>query len=178
MERLHAAVEKSGARMVHLTPPIYDEERGHQAGYAAVLDRYAAWLLAQRARGWQVIDVHAALQRATDAARKSDPGFTFNKDGIHPDRAGHWIMARAVLRGLGADNLDAYANAGAMAASHPQGEAIAALIAQRQSLVKLAWLSAVGHTRPGIKPGLPLPEAKVKAEAVDAQIAALLKPAP
>jgi lysophospholipase L1-like esterase len=178
IERLHAAVEKSGARIVHLTPPIYDEARGHKVGYAAVLDQYSAWLLAQRTRGWQVIDVHAALQRATDARRKADPAFTFNKDGVHPDTAGHWVMAQAVLAGLGADTVAAYDSAKAMAAARPRGEEIAALVAQRQGIVKLAWLSAVGHTRPGIKPGLPLPEAKVKADALDAQIAALLKAAP
>jgi hypothetical protein len=65
-----------------------------------------------------------------------------------------------------------------MAMARPRGEEIAALVAQRQGIVKFAWLSAVGHTRPGIKPGLPLPEAKAKTDALDAQIAALLKPAP
>jgi lysophospholipase L1-like esterase len=177
-ERLHATVEKSGARIIHLTPPIYDEARGHKAGYATVLDRYSAWLLAQRQRGWQVLDVHAALQQATEQHRQTDAAFTFNKDGVHPDQAGHWVMARAVLQGLGADSLNAYADARAMAMARPRGEEIAALVAQRQGIVKFAWLSAVGHTRPGIKPGLPLPEAKAKTDALDAQIAALLKPAP
>lgn len=178
IERLHATVEKSGARIIHLTPPIYDEARGRKEGYAAVLDRYSDWLLEQRAQGWQVIDIHAALQRATDARRKADPNFTFNKDGVHPDQAGHWVMAQAVLAGLGADTIGGHDSSRAMAASQPRGEEIAALVAQRQSIVKLAWLSAVGHTRPGIKPGLPLPEAKVKTDALDAQIAALLKAAP
>lgn len=178
IERLHTAVEKSGAQIIHLTPPTYDEARGHKLGYAAVLDRYSAWLLEQRARGWQVIDVHAAMQAATDARRRADPAFTFSKDGVHPDAAGHWVMAQAVLAGLGADSVWGYESARTMAADRPRGEEIAALVAQRQGLVKLAWLSAIGHTRPGIKPGLPLPEAKIQADALDARIAALLKPAP
>ena len=34
------------------------------AGYNDVLARYSAWLLAQRAAGWTVIDVHGAMTAA------------------------------------------------------------------------------------------------------------------
>jgi lysophospholipase L1-like esterase len=38
---LHDEVVKTGARLIHLTPPYYDEVRGKSVGYAAVLDRYS-----------------------------------------------------------------------------------------------------------------------------------------
>ena len=66
IERLHAAVEQAGARIVHLTPPVYDarpDVRGPagQADYDAVLAAYSAWLLSKRADGWLVIDVHGPM---------------------------------------------------------------------------------------------------------------------
>ncbi len=41
---LHEQVVKSGARIIHVTPPDYDELKGKQTGYAAVLDKYATCL--------------------------------------------------------------------------------------------------------------------------------------
>ena len=48
------------------------------------------------------------------------------------------------------------------------------LTADRQAIMKDAWLTATGHKRP-MKAGLPLDEAKVKAAEIDAQIKALLR---
>jgi hypothetical protein len=58
-------------------------------------------------------------------------------------------------------------------ASYPNGEAILKLVTERQNLMKDAWLTATGHTRPEMKTGLPLPEAKSKASAIGKQINAL-----
>lgn len=172
---LHREVVATGATIVHLTPPIYDEVRGGKPGYAATLDHYSDWLLGQRtAARWTVVDVHAAMQRAIADARRRAPDFTFSKDGVHPDSAGHWIMARAVLESLGARDV-AGADRAAMLEAHPHGREIYALVEQRQAFMKLAWLTATGHTRPGVKPGLPLAEAQTKAAEIARQIAALQK---
>ena len=63
IERLHDAVEQAGAAIIHLTPPVYDQrpDKPGPAGavdYDAVLATYSEWLLAKRADGWLVIDVH------------------------------------------------------------------------------------------------------------------------
>ncbi|MEZ0542629.1 hypothetical protein [Fibrella arboris] len=41
--------------------------------------------------------------------------------------------------------------------------------------MKDAWLTALGHKRPGMKPGLPLDEAKRKAADIDRQSKAMLR---
>ena len=106
MEKLHAEVEKAGARIIHLTPPVYDGRPGenHPAGdadYDAVLDEYSKWLLSRRADGWTVIDVHGPMRALLDAKRKDDPTYTFLPDAVHPDEAGQWAIARAILAALG-----------------------------------------------------------------------------
>ena len=47
------------------------------------------------------------------------------------------------------------------------------LISRRQSLLHDAWLSEVGHQRPGVKPGLPIEQAKTEAADLEKRIDAL-----
>ena len=79
--RLRAAAEKHGAKIIHLTPPVFDPgpAQARAASYDAVLERYAAWLLAQRAAaGWQVIDLHGPMAAALDLRqRPEDPAIRF-----------------------------------------------------------------------------------------------------
>lgn len=174
--RLRAAVSAAGAKIIHLTPPVFDELHGRHPGYAAVLDRYADWLLEQRERaGWSAIDLHRPMEAAIEAGRRSDPKFTFARDSVHPDERGHVVMARALLEGLGARDVEGAADAAALLSVHPRGKEILALVRDRQTLMKLAWLTATGHKRPGVKPGLPLEEAQAKAAALDERIAALIR---
>ena len=67
MEKLHDAVEQTGAKIIHLTPPVYDQrpDKEGPAGkvdYDAVLDAYSNWLLSKRADGWIVIDIHGPMR--------------------------------------------------------------------------------------------------------------------
>src|SRR5205807_8874522 len=48
MEWLHAQVKKAGAAIIHVTPPTFDELKGGDPGYSAVLGKYSEWLLRQR----------------------------------------------------------------------------------------------------------------------------------
>ena len=43
---VHNKVAQTGARIIHLTPPYYDELKGKNRGYEATLDKYADWVLA------------------------------------------------------------------------------------------------------------------------------------
>ena len=162
MERLHAAVEKSGAKIVHLTPPIYGGPPGKPgpAGavdYDAVLTAYSAWLVSKRADGWLVIDVHGPMQAALAARRAAEPAFTFAPDAVHPDNAGHWAICRAVLAGLGAGGPLATADApDALAPFMPE-------VTTRLKLLRDAYLAAAGHQRPGIATGLSVAEAEARA---------------
>ncbi|PYJ01033.1 MAG: G-D-S-L family lipolytic protein, partial [Verrucomicrobia bacterium] len=61
--RLRERVTAAGAKMVHVTPPVFDEAKGKGPGYGNTLDRYSEWLLGQRAAGWYVADVHEPMKR-------------------------------------------------------------------------------------------------------------------
>lgn len=176
IERLRAAVQASGARIIHVTPPVFDEVHGKNPGYAAVLQTYAAWLVRQRAAGWQVIDLNGAMTRALAERRRNEPKFTFSPDSVHPGKEGHWLMAQTILSGLGVRDLEKLPHVEALAATHPRGQQVLERVAARQEMLKLAWLTATGHTRPGVKPGLPLAEAETKAAAIQREIDALLGP--
>ncbi len=184
MERLHAAVVATGAAIIHVTPPVFDPvpiaakvlPAGRAAypqpfeGYDGVLERYAEWLLAQRAQGWDVIDVHGLMAATLGRMRQKDPKFSFSKDGVHPDALGHAVMARAILT---AWNLRPDEGELLTRLSTPPESERLRLIRERRKLLENAWLTATGHTRPGVTAGLPLAEAEAKAAELTARIRAL-----
>ena len=181
IEWLHEEVEKTGVKIVHLTPPIFDELRGKTAGYAAVLDRYSDWLLSLRkTRKWEIIDIHYPMKTYLDAHRKIDEqfglsGFALAEDGVHPGEVGHWIMAKQVLLYLGEKQVAKAGTPKNALPDHPSSEAVFKLVQQRQALMKDAWLTATKHKRPEMKVGLPLEEAQKKAAEIEQEIRALLK---
>ncbi len=71
MQRLHDTVEKTGAKIIHLTPPVYDKKPGKpgEFNYDDVLAEYSKWLVSKRADGWIVIDVHGRMKEIIAAAR-------------------------------------------------------------------------------------------------------------
>lgn len=172
IEKLHAAVETAGGKIIHLTPPVYDAlpNQGHlspeAAGYDAVLTKYSEWLLEQRARGWKVIDVHSAMTRALAEKRKSDPGFFFAKDGVHPNAEGQHVISAALLEGLGCDPA---------IPTTPQYAALQKLVHSRERVLSDAWLTECGHLRPGVAKGLPVAEAQARADELRPQIVAAAK---
>ncbi|QMU30386.1 SGNH/GDSL hydrolase family protein [Adhaeribacter radiodurans] len=177
---LHNEVVKTGARIIHLTPPDYDEQRGKSLGYAAVLDRYSDWLLSQRSSKWEVIDIHYPMQKYLRAHLVVDAtfnlsGFALALDGIHPGETGHWIIAREVLSYLGFKEV---ANSPGIIESLlqlPDATQYVKVVTERQNLMRDAWLIETKHKRPGLPVGLPLNEAKSKSEELRQQIQSLLQ---
>ena len=153
---LHDQVVNAGASIIHVTPPVFDEIKGGHPGYAAVLDHYSEWLLAQRTNGWDVVDLHFPMKNYLAARRATNSAFAFSADGVHPDAVGHWIMAQAILAHLGAAEAATAPDATALLANFPNGGDILHREQQNQAVWKDAWLTAVGHKRPGMKHGLPL----------------------
>jgi hypothetical protein len=164
-ERLHAAAEKAGAAIIHLTPPVYGGPPGTKgpAGdtdYDAVLTAYAEWLLSKRADGWLVIDVHGPMKQALEARRADDSSFAFAKDWVHPGDEGHLAIARAVIAGLGDE-------ASATAADLPDRLApFLPEVTKRMEILRDAYVAAAGHLRPGMKRGLPITEAEATARLI------------
>ncbi|GAB3997334.1 hypothetical protein GCM10028807_42250 [Spirosoma daeguense] len=178
---LHDEIVKTGAPIIHITPPDFDEVRGGKIGYAAVLDRYADWLLAQeKAQQWQVLDIHYPMKKLLKAHRKVDATFAINgfalaEDGVHPGEVGHWVIARSILAGLGEKDVAKAPDLKASLPTSPTTIQLIKLIAERQNLMKDAWLTATGHKRPGMNTGLPLQEAQKKAAEIETQIRTLVK---
>jgi lysophospholipase L1-like esterase len=153
--KLHDAAVKAGARIVHVTPPMYDAKNAaeHTADYNGVLGKYSEWLLAKRAEGWEVADLHGPMTAEFDRRRASDPGFAFAADGVHPDDAGHWFIARQLIAYCG-DAKAASAIAPEDALDH-KAEAIP-LLHDRMVLMRDAWLTATGHNHPMVPAGMKL----------------------
>ena len=188
IRRLRERAGAAGAKVIHVTPPPFDplplkgrtspagltEYRSPYVGYNEVLDRYAEWLLAQRAQGWEVVDAHGPMNRYLAERRRSDPNFVLARDGVHANAQGHWLIAREILRYLGApDEIVSSDSPDALVNSCPRGAEVLKLVQQRQRLLKDAWLTHVGHLRPGMNKGKLLPEAERDAEELESKIRAL-----
>ena len=171
VQRLRDKCFAAGAKIVHVTPPTFDEGKGGHPGYSNTLDRYADWLLSKRADGWDVVDLHGPMNRYLAEQRRKDPNFFLAGDGVHCGDIGHWIFAKQILQHLGAKDLAAADDVKGMIEAFSNGGALLKLIEQRQRMMKDTWLTVIGHKRPGMNQGLPLAEAK--AEALNAQIRAL-----
>jgi lysophospholipase L1-like esterase/pimeloyl-ACP methyl ester carboxylesterase len=100
MTLLVKKVTASGAKMLVLTPPMFDAvalKADPKGGYDEVLAAYSQWLLDQRKHGWNVADIHGPMTHFLASRRKTEPGFILAGDGIHAGPVGHWLMARPVL---------------------------------------------------------------------------------
>lgn len=173
MNWMHQAIENSGAELIHVTPPVYDERKG--AAYANVLDIYSDWLTSNRyTQDWKVIDLHWPMRKAFEDQRSLNPEFAFAKDGIHPDESGHFLMAKTILLGLG-EKVNEAESIQELLAPFTNGMQVFKLIEQRQEILKLAWLGATGHQRPGIPEGLSLEEASKKVGEIDREILSILE---
>ena len=173
---LHEEVEQTGARLIHLTPPDYDEARGKSIGYTNVLDIYSGWLLSKKKSSkWEVIDIHTPMKKYLLHHRKVDSTFALASDGVHPGEAGHWIIAKQILQHLGFKKVAKSTGILASLQQIPDAAALVKLVANRQNMLRDAWLTATKHIRPGLPVGLPLKEAESKANEALQEIEALIQ---
>lgn len=166
---LHEQLTAAHIPVIHITPPIFDERKG--AAYANVLDIYSDWLISNRyTNNWQVIDVHGAMKQSIANRRMIDSSFAFAADGVHPDTSGHWIIARAILGGLGETKLQTTERFVDAIATFPNAALIRALIEEKHMLLKDAWLTHTKHTRPEMPVGLPLAQALERQAAINKKL--------
>jgi lysophospholipase L1-like esterase len=194
LRSLRAKAAATGAKVLHVTPPVFDpvpikaktlpaglpEYRQPFEGYDEVLDRYSEWLLAQRTNGWDVVDVHGPMKRFLADQRTRDPNFRLAGDGVHVDDTGHRLITRQILLHWGVPPLEVAEaeSVEKVLAGHPHGLEVLKLVQRKQRLLKDAWLTATGHKRPGMKRGLPLEEADKQAAELEAEIRKRLTPTP
>ena len=179
--RLRETALRAGAkRVVFCTAPVYDPVKPVAPGqnpHERNLVAYRDWLLSKRAEGWDVVDIHGPMRRDLDEARQTNPAFRLQPDGVHPDRAGHWVMAREILaQFFGADP-------GGISSSpeffEKNGIAIRELACRRREILFSSLMTQIGHTRPHVPggPGAPRgpsPEvAKVQADEISRSLDSL-----
>lgn len=178
MKQLVDKVHAAGAKAVLITPPPFDplplrSQKGKllpagedkYAWFAVyenydneVIKRYAEWVMEKKANADMVVDIHGPLTQFLNERRQQDPTFHVASDGVHMDENGHRAMAAAILKSWGVESWE-----------EPAAE-VRKLVKQREHILHDAWLSHVGHKRPGVKAGLPLDEAQAKAVEVEKQI--------
>ena len=180
MNKLIAKVKATGAQLILMTPPPFDpvplkKKDGAlrplgadkyawfsvYEDYDDVITKYGQWVLTLKPQVEMVLDLHAPLTKQVNETRLTNPDYTLVPDGVHPNAEGHRILARTILDTWGIDQ------------SKPVSDSLQQLVNQRQTLLHDAWLSHVGHKRPGTKAGLPLDKAKSKAAAFDEEIGRL-----
>jgi len=179
IKRLRDTAFKAGAKQVVLcTPPIHDSARTpdpHEENLVA----FSQWLISKRAEGWTVVDIHSPMRREIDEIRKTNPSFKFQPDGVHPDRKGHWVMAREILTQFLGANLGTATSAESFFSSN--GSDLRRLIDQRRLILFSAYMGHIGHARPGVpggpgqKPAASLPEATAQVTQITEKISTLLK---
>ena len=182
INRLREAALHAGAkRVVFCTAPVHDpihpiapEQNPHERNLVA----YRDWLLSERADGWDVVDIHGPMRRDLNAARKTTPAFRFQPDGVHPDRKGHWVMAREILAQFLGANLEGIT-------SSPQffkknGASIRELVDRRREILSSSLMTQIGHQRPnvpggpGVPPGPSPDTAQAQADEITRSIDSLL----
>jgi lysophospholipase L1-like esterase len=191
IKALRAHVEATGAKILHLTPPVFDPKPIQSKtlpdglaeypqpfeGYDIVLDRYSGWLLAQRSAGWDVVDIHGPMKTFLNQTRERVPNYFLAVDGVHIGTAGHWIIAREIMLhwGVSANDFPEGSNFPTILESSPIGTEVLGKVERKRIILRDAWLTSTGHKRPGIKDGVPLSEARERAESDDREIRKLLK---
>lgn len=175
LKNLREKAAAIGAKVIHVTPPFHDDLRSPRPfSYNEVLDKYSDGLLAHRTDGWVVVDLHHPMTSAIKARRETDPKFTLQPDGVHPNAEGHWLIAQQFLRACGDETVLQYDTPQAMLAAQGVSDKILPLVQQRMSVLRDAYVSKAGHKRPGVAMGLPIDQAEEKAAALTKQIDALL----
>jgi len=179
--KLMSAVKATGAKLVLMTPPPFDplplrkKKKLRPAGaekyawfaiyenYDDVLDRYAQWIRQQADRVDVLVDLRTPVLQYVARRRRDDPEFSMSPDGVHLNREGHRVLADAILKAWGYSK------------PRSQDQALLELVEQREVLLRDAWLTHVGHKRPGVKAGLPLPQAQSQAAKLNSKIDALVR---
>lgn len=160
LDVLITKVRAAGAKLVLITPPLFDAlpipQRiapadatvyGYQktfAGYDDVLAELGAIVRSRSGSDVQVIDLHTAMRAALTERRKSAPTFTFAPDGVHPGDLGHLLMARTVASGLGLTPPEATLEA---ELARIQADPLFPLVRDRRALRSESWLAHIGYTR-------------------------------
>ena len=185
--KLVADVKATGAQVILLTPPIFDatvisektvasnaEQFGYATpyeGYNDVLADYADWLKSLE-ESVTVIDLNGPMLVYTREQRQTNPDFALSDDGVHPQLAGHVLMAQTVLGSIGVpiDDIDPQHYAAQL-----EEDELYQLVHQRRAMRSMAWLVDIGFEMPWEYNALPVAETEEKAKAQKQEIVEMAK---
>ena len=178
--KLTKAVREAGAKHLILAAPMFDALPMKKNGkllpdgaekyawfaiyenYDEVMQRYAKWQLEADLDVDGFIHTHCVMKNYFLSKRKDNPDFVMSGDGVHVNQAGHALLAKFITNKLGFE-YEAVPND------------VFKAIDSRRKLMHAAWLSHVGHKRPGVQAGLPLEEAIEKSKEFEPAINAAVK---
>ena len=160
--RLREAAQKYKAEIVHMTPPIFDNHGKAGFDYDSVLSAYSAWMVKQRETGWNVVELHSEMRKKIDQAKAIDSKFTLQKDKVHPDAVGHWMMAQSLIAYFGDPASAQLASANDLLDSARFGA-----VKQRMQLYQKAIHAETKPLRPGVPQGGTMESAAVGAKALE-----------
>jgi lysophospholipase L1-like esterase len=165
MLKLAKRIKQSGAKVICLTPPIFEPEPVAAKGqlgpsaagrfayfapskiYDETLGKQAAWCLKNEFFADAVIDIRSLLIEEKQRMQEENADFAYSGDGVHFGDVAHGLIAEKILATLGAPS--------AVIAQYPSAEALAAA-SKRMQLLRDAYLSATGKNRPGLAAGYPV----------------------
>ena len=147
------------ARLILLTPPVFDAKKftgrllaressgfGYNKpyiGYDLVLQSFSHWIMLLDDPNLVTIDIHQPMVDYLRVAREKDPQAGISKDGVHPDKVGHLIMADTFLKSFGMDTgVESLARQLKLIEDDPMYE----LIVKRNRVRSKGWLEYVGYT--------------------------------
>ena len=175
MLKLAAQIRASGAKLVCLTPPLFEpgpvKARGKlgpskegryayfapAADYDRVLEKQAQWCLKNELKADLVIDIRSSLRTEKAKLLESDPKFSYSKDGVHFGMVAHGVVAEKILVTLGAP--------ATLVGAYPKDAAIQ-LSDEKLKILRDAYLSATGKNRPKLPAGDPIWLAELKASRI------------
>ena len=141
VEKLAEACRKAGAKLVLVTPPVFE---GGDA-YEEVLQKFSAWEVAHAPAGVLfTADLHTAMNTERAARVAKNPKFKFTGDNVHPGELGHLVMALSVMKELGIKTPDAPAEE---VLASVKTDPLWPVVNGRRSARSDAWLNFIGYSR-------------------------------
>ncbi|TXE12963.1 SGNH/GDSL hydrolase family protein [Seonamhaeicola algicola] len=153
--KLKNDVEATDAKLILITPTPFDASRKNvvenrdsysyiqpYAKYNNVLDTYANWLT--HIENVQVINLHTYMNTKLKLLKETYPDSTFIPDGIHPNKVGHFYMAKKILNDLYPEiSIDNATNE----LNDLQNNTLFKLVKLRRAIRSNGWLKYVGYIK-------------------------------
>ncbi|MNI10559.1 GDSL-like Lipase/Acylhydrolase [compost metagenome] len=173
--------KQAAKQVIVMTPPPYDhwtktQKDGYEPGdeneyswkspypgYNEVLHSYADWVLSLEAEGKVdiAVDIFNPIMNNLQLIRVDQPEYTMG-DGIHPNAAENWIIAKTLLGRI----FDITFEKTPDYVHTPDTVSWFPLVLQRHRLLSSAWKEHVGHTNVNKADALPLDEAEIQGELI------------